>query len=1021
MSRIVAFGMGPMRWEQSTHLHALPLRTWHFARTLSDYGHDVRLIALRRHSLEQWPTSKITKVQRNGVTVFSVSEHAAWERPELIQRIVEAHRPEAIVGVNTHPAQVAVAFAGDRPLWADVNGDPMAEAQARAAVYEDDLSVVDWYGRLVPLLRRADRFSTCSRRQQMALLGQLGMLGRLTGGNDGYDFAAAIPNSVDDEDLATLSTIERRPRSPGDPFVLLWSGGYNTWADGDTLFEALERAMEQEPSVRFVSLGGSIAGHDDRTFKRFSERVATSRFRHRYQFPGWVLSEELPVYYQSAHAAILVDRYTTEGQLGARTRMLDWLAAGLPIVTTRLSEISCDLEVRGLALTASCGDPRGLADAVVRLARDPALATQMGEAGQAHASAELRASVQLRGLVDWAERPERAPDGDRCVNLRTAETPLTQIRKNAQVFAEQVRDGGVKHALWSTASFAKRRVENRLARLAAQAGLDGGEIPSVPSAHLPESTDIRPRFGPDHWRARMAAYGRAPEVGVIVYAPGGTSPDVLSWTLVHLRRQYYPTWRVLVVIGRAAPEELRGAAVEQIARLGESGLSAQLFDHPEAHQAAVLRHQWLADADWLMVLGAGDLLQPDALSELVEGAVGSGCDIVYADETCVDETAAPRGPFCKPGWSPDFLLSYPYFGQPAMYRASLLVEHVELALDGPARAVEYDLSLRATEHTEAIVHVPRTLCRRWTPIDRPLGERVRDEQQLAQAEQGCLEQAVWRRGLDATVERGARPHSFRVRYAVRDDALVSIVIPTRDRVDLLEPCVESIDARSTYANREILIVDNGSTDPDTLAYLSRTRHRVLRYDEPFNFSRLNNRAAEEASGQYLLLLNNDTTVISPDWIQAMIEHAARPEVGAVGVKLLWPDGVIQHAGIAYMPTRFTYAHGRLRDAGQDAFSDVVRNFSAVTAACMMMRRDLYLEVGGLDERFAVAYNDVDLCLRLRREGYTIVYTPHATLYHAESSSRGYGVQPRSDDRLLESRWLRKLGPDPYLGAVGLAE
>ncbi|MBZ0115755.1 MAG: glycosyltransferase family 2 protein, partial [Sandaracinaceae bacterium] len=245
--------------------------------------------------------------------------------------------------------------------------------------------------------------------------------------------------------------------------------------------------------------------------------------------------------------------------------------------------------------------------------------------------------------------------------------------------------------------------------------------------------------------------------------------------------------------------------------------------------------------------------------------------------------------------------------------------------------------------------------------------------------------------------------------------LVSIVVPTRDRLDLLHACLASLE-RSTHPHREVVIVDNGSIERETLAFLAACPHRVLRIDEPYNFSRLNGRAVREAcTGAQLLFLNNDTQVIAPDWIEALLEHAQREGVGAAGAKLLYPDGRLQHAGLVYTRTRFRDAHVFLREIGMDPFTDCVRNFTAVTAACMMVPRRAFDAVGGFDERFAVAFNDVDLCLRLRQAGYRIVYTPHAVLYHAEGSTRGRGRQPVADERRLEERWLLTLDPDPYAG------
>jgi len=231
--------------------------------------------------------------------------------------------------------------------------------------------------------------------------------------------------------------------------------------------------------------------------------------------------------------------------------------------------------------------------------------------------------------------------------------------------------------------------------------------------------------------------------------------------------------------------------------------------------------------------------------------------------------------------------------------------------------------------------------------------------------------------------------SVRIQRQIKPDSKISIIIPTRDQIDLLKRCIESIEQKSTFHNYEIIIVDNGSIEPATLDYFAEKPFQVLRDDAEFNFSRLNNLGARNANGNHLLFLNNDTEVISPAWLEAMLEHSQRAQVGAVGAKLLYPNGLIQHAGIVLGGPNLSehinlfseiYSHG---DYG---LADVVRNFSAVTGACLMMRADVFREIGGFDEQLAVTYNDVDLCLKARDHNYLVVYTPYAVLYHREGVS-----------------------------------
>jgi len=241
-----------------------------------------------------------------------------------------------------------------------------------------------------------------------------------------------------------------------------------------------------------------------------------------------------------------------------------------------------------------------------------------------------------------------------------------------------------------------------------------------------------------------------------------------------------------------------------------------------------------------------------------------------------------------------------------------------------------------------------------------------------------------------------------VKYGIKGHPKVAIIIPTRDRLDMLSRCVDSIRRKSTYRNFQIVIVDNNSEEPDTLAYLDAVDGKVVRHPHEFNFPRLMNLGARESGDAgACLFLNNDTEIISPDWIEAMLEHAQRPEVAGVGARLLYPDGHIQHEGVI-MGIAGGSA-GNIDHGGYFGMGETIRNCSAVTAACMMVRPDVFWELGGFDEQLRVAFNDVDYCLRARDKGYLIVYTPHALLYHYESATRGK-LHPMEDEQFFRDRW-----------------
>ncbi len=407
-----------------------------------------------------------------------------------------------------------------------------------------------------------------------------------------------------------------------------------------------------------------------------------------------------------------------------------------------------------------------------------------------------------------------------------------------------------------------------------------------------------------------------------------------------------------------------------------------------------------------------DRLETHALFELTL-ALQDDADVVYSDEDAIDEREVPGQPWFKPDWSPETLLTRDYVGRLCVMRRDLL-ERVGGVRDVFESARWYEALLRVTEATSRVVHVAQVLCH------RDARNRV-ENRDLALA----VEVALRRRGEEAElqlVESGVE-----VRFVTAGER-VCVIIPTRDRSDLLGPCIASVFGRTTYRNFELLVVDNGSREAATLELFALwerrepTRFRVLRDPAPFNYSRLNNEAARAADAAFLLLLNNDTEVIAPDWIDAMLGQARRAQVGAVGALLLYPDGTVQHSGVVlgilglaghahrYLPGNGPGYHGAL---------ELDTNYLALTGACLMVEKRKYLEVGGLDETLAVSYNDVDLCLKLRQAGYRNVVVPRARLYHYESKSRGGDDTPAKVARAMEEvstirrRWPQFAARDPY--------
>ena len=424
-----------------------------------------------------------------------------------------------------------------------------------------------------------------------------------------------------------------------------------------------------------------------------------------------------------------------------------------------------------------------------------------------------------------------------------------------------------------------------------------------------------------------------------------------------------------------------------------------------------------ARGEFVVLFEGGDELAPDALFEVVKLLQEhQEADLIYSDVDEIDEKGVRSDPYFKPGWSPDLLLSGDYISHLSVYRSSLLEE-----IGGFREGFDpdYDLVLRATERTSEIHHIPKVLYHRRAGL---LASPDSDESRARERARRALSDALERRGLEGCVEDGHLPERFRVRLKIEGAPKVSVIIPTRDNVAFLRRCLESIERKTTYRNYELLIIDNNSRYRETLEYFDSIPHRVIPFREPFNYSRINNFAVSHAEGEYVLLLNDDTEVISGGWLEAMLEHAQRPEVGGVGARLLYPDGRIQHAGVIvgvgspWEPGVSMHSHQFYSSdsPGYAGTLKVTTNYSAVTAACMLLRKSLFNELGGLEEEnLPIQFNDVDLCLRIREQGYYIVYTPYAELYHHESVSRGHFSGSRTENLYMRERWGEVMDKDPY--------
>jgi len=499
----------------------------------------------------------------------------------------------------------------------------------------------------------------------------------------------------------------------------------------------------------------------------------------------------------------------------------------------------------------------------------------------------------------------------------------------------------------------------------------------------------------------------------LLWIGDGVSETLLQTGLDSLSSQVYGRWQ-LCVVARRDVRRLFEARAEDDARIALVPI-AERDDEADTFAAGLAA----ATGDYVGFLGAGDILAPEALFEIALLVNRhSDADIIYSDEDSLGDEGVRENPYFKPDWSPELLMSRMYIGDLCVYRRSLL-EQIARSRTNRSGDPRYDVALRYSEQTERIFHIPRVLYHR-----RLQGRDADDETSGVRV----LSEALIRRGEPGRITVNPNcAHTYIARYDIVQPGRISIVVPTRNHGADVDRCLESIFAHDVASDLEVVLVDNGSSESASLASFARwpqrdRRVRVVRDDAPFNFSALNNRAVQLTSGTYLLFLNNDTEVLTDQWLPALVEQAQRPSIAGVGARLLFPDGTVQHAGVVLGIGGVAGHSHRLAERDSPGYFcalQAVTNYSALTAACLMVRRSIFDEVGGFDEALTVAYNDVDLCLRFRARGYRNVYLPHVVLTHSESKTRGHDVGFRKTARsaretlLMKERWGPQLANDPY--------
>lgn len=529
----------------------------------------------------------------------------------------------------------------------------------------------------------------------------------------------------------------------------------------------------------------------------------------------------------------------------------------------------------------------------------------------------------------------------------------------------------------------------------------------------------------DQINRKLAALSTTPIISVVmpVYNP---PLDLLEAAITSVQQQSYPHWQLCIADDVSPNPEVRDfltKCTQQDPRIHV------IFRSENGHISAASNSAlMLATGDFVALLDHDDLLAADALLWVAETInQHPKSQIIYSDEDKIDASGQRFDPYFKSDWNYELFLSQNMISHLGVYRHSLL-KNIQGFREGYEGSQDYDLALRCLQHISAedVIHIPKVLYH-WRVLPGSTAMGLDEKPYAQQAGEHALNDYLKTSGLGGWAESLPKG-GYRIHAPLPQPLpLVSLIIPTRNAAALVKACITSILDKTTYANYEILLIDNGSDNEQALSYFSQLNEypniRVIRDDRPFNYSALNNAAVAKANGTIIGLINNDIEVITPDWLEEMVSLALRPGVGAVGAKLWYPDKRLQHGGVIVgLGGVAGHAHYLIGEesAGYFGRASLTQQFSAVTAACLLVQKAHYQAVGGLDEEnLTVAFNDVDFCLKLQAAGYRNLWTPFAELYHHESVSRGLDDTPEKRERFItevrymEQRWPKEIARDPY--------
>ena len=520
-------------------------------------------------------------------------------------------------------------------------------------------------------------------------------------------------------------------------------------------------------------------------------------------------------------------------------------------------------------------------------------------------------------------------------------------------------------------------------------------------------------------RIQCASFEYRPKISIITPVLN-TREEWLRSSIESVLHQIYDNWELCIADDGSDQPHIRETL--NCYQQKDARIKVKYLNENQGVSGASNEALAMANGEFIGFLDHDDQLRPNALYEVVLMLNrNASADFIYSDEILISKRGKPVFAYFRPDFSLDYMLSHCYIVHFVVIRASILKKIGGFRAEFKV-SQDYDLFLRVLSQTRNVLHIPKILYR-WRQYESSTGHLLKER--VMESSRRALQDFADREGIKGVVWGTKNFNFFRLKRDILDRPKISIIIPTKDRIDLLRRCIESIQNRSSYDNYEIIIVDNMSQEEETAAYLdglgkSYENCRIIKFNEKFNYSKLNNYAAEFARGEHLLFLNNDIEVLNSDWLEAMLEQSQRDEIGCVGAKLLYPDRKIQHVGVVVGwggRAEHIYKWLHSNDIGYMGHFVSIRNYSAVTAACMMLRKSIFNEVGGFDERFEIGFGDVDLCLRVRELGYENLFTPYAELLHYESATRGrsfsFDPHPNDTKRFIE-RWQEYIkGGDPY--------